>query len=106
MQVTKGTFLPSSLSWHHAPKIMHQDFPTFLYYGNVFVVKDAHKNLMVLNRFYVPRFGDLEWNYACQVNVEHTVCCVCGYHAAVGELLACEREQKNSVGAYCGSEDR
>ena len=35
-----------------------------------------------------------------------TVCCIRGYHAAVGELLARERELKNAVGTYCGSKDR
>ena len=28
------------------------------------------------------------------------------YHAAVGELLVCERESKNVVGTYNGSKDR
>ena len=30
----------------------------------------------------------------------------CGYHAAVGELLAWNREPKSAVGMYCGSKDR
>ena len=63
---------------------------------------------MALNQFYVPRFGDLERDYACRENVEYvrTACCVCGYHKAVGELLAWEREPKNTVGTYCGSKER
>jgi len=32
-----------------------------------------------------------------------TVCCIHGYHAAVGELLACKREWKNTVDMNCGS---
>ena len=34
-----------------------------------------------------------------------TVCCVHGYHAAVGELHACKREAKNAVGIYIGGKD-
>ena len=34
------------------------------------------------------------------------VCYIHGYHTAVGKLLAREREPKNAVGTYCGSEDR
>ena len=34
---------------------------------------------------------------------ERTVCCIHGYHAAVGELLACKREWKNTVDMNCGS---
>ena len=64
-----------------------------------------------LNRFYVPRFGDLERDSAKpRKRGIRTVCCVlscvCGYHAAVGELLAREKEPKVAVGTYCGSEDR
>ena len=32
-------------------------------------------------------------------------CWVCGYHAGVGELLACEREPRNVPDTYCGSKD-
>ena len=39
---------------------------------NVFMVSDTIKNLTALiDRFYVPRFGDLEGDYACQENVEN-----------------------------------
>ena len=31
---------------------------------------------------------------------------ICGYHAAIGKLHACETEVKNAVGTYCGSKDR
>ena len=39
---------------------------------NIFVVLDTHDNfLMVLNQYYVPRFSDLERDYASQENVEY-----------------------------------
>ena len=32
-------------------------------------------------------------------------CWVCGYHAGVGKLLACEREPRNVPDTYCSSKD-
>ena len=61
--------------------------------------------MTVLNQFYVPRFGDLERDNACQENVEYKQFAAF-VATAVGELLAREREPKNAVGMYCGSEDR
>ena len=53
---------------------------------------DTHEIfLRVLNRLYVPWFSDLERDYAHQESV-------CGYHTAVGKLIACERESRNAVG--------
>ena len=55
-------------------------------------------------------FPDLViWNetaHAKEYEYEELACCVRGYHAAVGELLACKREPNNAVGTYCGSKDR
>ena len=45
------------------------------------------------------------WNETLHAK-KRGVCCVHGYHAAVGELLAQGREPQNAVGTYCGSEDR
>ena len=41
----------------------------------------------------VPRFSDLERHYACYETMEYEqlACCVRGYYAAVGELLACKK---------------
>ena len=48
-------------------------FSCFKFSGkNIFVVWDTHENfLTVLNRFYVPRFGDLERDYARRENLEY-----------------------------------
>ena len=48
---------------------------------------------MVLNRFCVTRFNDLERDYAHQ---EH------GLHAAVGKILACKRVHRNAAYTCCG----
>ena len=52
-------------------------------------------------------FPDLViWNETAHAKVygyEELACYFRGYHAAVGELLACKREPNNVVGTYCGS---
>ena len=53
--------------------------------------------------FYTPWFSDLEHDYKHQENMG--VQPGCGYHAGVGELLACQRESRITVGTYCDSKD-
>ena len=61
--------------------------------------------LTVLNRlFYVPKFN--ESGTRLRMPRKLGACCVRGYHAAVVELLARERELKNAVGTHCGNKDR
>ena len=63
---------------------------------------------MKLLYVYVPRFINLERDYACQENIEceQLAAVVATTYASVGKLLACEREHGNAVGTYHGSKDR
>ena len=67
------------------------------------------KFFLVLNQFYmyIPKFSNLKLDNTLQESTcqENVACCVCGYNAAVGKLLACERELKTTAGTYCGSKE-
>ena len=60
---------------------------------------------MTLNWLYVPSFSDLEWDCACQENVEYEQ--LATFMATIQRLAnySCEREAKNSI-QCCGSKDR
>ena len=59
------------------------------------MVQDTHENfVMVLfrMRLCMPRKGGVQITF-----------CIRGYHAAVGELLTCKREVKNTIVMYCAT---
>ena len=53
------------------------------------MVQDTHEKFW---QFYVPWFSDQERNNACE-EYEQLACWFHGYHAAVGKLLACNRNR-------------
>ena len=58
-------------------------------------------------KFYVPRFSDLEWDYAHRENLEYEQ--LAAFVAAMQLLMNSSRVQKRvevAVGVYFGSKDR